>query len=196
MDALAPEPGSALAALTIEERTGYLTYLIRCVNALSQDMVRRGGLQLISIRMWQDMPPALLVAKLRAHPDLEKRWKRTQRRDGQLSEDGLEASGRAATFLQRLCLRFFYDLETIPAEGGVDRATVAYCERFLELIIDLEAQLPTRRFFNALLDAMLFVPCCRLSVLAKREAEGRLFVQLLDMVQYYALRDQRHHGRG
>ena len=30
---------------------------------------------------------------------------------------------------------------------------MTYCERFLELVTDLEAQLPTRRFFNTVLDS-------------------------------------------
>ncbi len=36
-------------------------------------------------------------------------------------------------------------------EGDVDEDTVSYCERFLELVTDLVAQLPTRRFFNTLM---------------------------------------------
>ena len=34
---------------------------------------------------------------------------------------------------------------------------VSYCERMLELLTDLEAQLPTRRFFNTLLDSSHFI---------------------------------------
>ena len=36
--------------------------------------------------------------------------------------------------------------------GEVNEDAVSYCERFLELVTDLEAQLPTRRFFNTLLN--------------------------------------------
>ena len=41
--------------------------------------------------------------------------------------------------------------------GTVCEDDVTFCERFLELITDLEAQLPTRRFFNTLLDSCSFV---------------------------------------
>lgn len=41
--------------------------------------------------------------------------------------------------------------------GSVDEDAVTFCERFLELVTDLEAQLPTRRFFNTLLDSCNFV---------------------------------------
>ena len=36
--------------------------------------------------------------------------------------------------------------------GEVSEDAVSYCERFLELLTDLEAQLPSRRFFNTLLN--------------------------------------------
>ena len=42
-------------------------------------------------------------------------------------------------------------LDTIPSQGPVSEDAVSYCERFLELLTDLEAQLPTRRFLNTLL---------------------------------------------
>jgi intron-binding protein aquarius len=54
---------------------------------------------------------------------------------------------------------------------------VHYCERFLELVIDLEALLPTRRFFNTVLDDCHLVVRCHLSNLP-RLAEGNLFAQV------------------
>ena len=41
--------------------------------------------------------------------------------------------------------------------GSVSEDAVSYCERVLELLTDLEAQLPTRRFFNTLLDNSHFL---------------------------------------
>ena len=57
---------------------------------------------------------------------------------------------------------------------------VHYCERFLELVIDLEALLPTRRFFNVVMDDCHLVTRCHLSALCRR-SEGKLFSQ----VSYY-----------
>ena len=56
--------------------------------------------------------------------------------------------------------------------------SVHYCERFLELMIDLEAQLPTRRFFNAVIDNTHFLVVSKLSNLMKRP-EGKLFGQVI-----------------
>ena len=52
-----------------------------------------------------------------------------------------------------------------------------YCERFLELLIDLEALLPTRRFFNVVMDDCHLVTRCHLSSLNQRP-EGKLFSQV------------------
>lgn len=63
---------------------------------------------------------------------------------------------------------------------------VNFAERFLELCIDLQAQLPTRRFFNTLLlDTHVIVRSAQ-SNLAQREQEGHLFCQLLKMVKFYS----------
>ena len=55
---------------------------------------------------------------------------------------------------------------------------VHFCERFLELLIDLEALLPTRRFFNVVMDDCHLVTRCHLSGLNQR-TEGKLFTQVI-----------------
>ena len=64
-------------------------------------------------------------------------------------------------------------------EGNPDK--VSYCERFIELMVDLETQLPTRRFFNTVIIAVMddahMVVHSRFSQLAKRD-DGQLFTQV------------------
>lgn len=74
-------------------------------------------------------------------------------------------------------IKFMNILETIPEEGHVPDETIRYCERFIEFLIDLEALLPTRRFFNTVLDDCHLLVRCHLSPLLKRE-EGKLFGQV------------------
>ena len=64
-----------------------------------------------------------------------------------------------------------------PFAGDVEVIKINYCERFLELLISLEAQLPTRRFFNVLMDAAHVVVKSEGSDLHKRD-DGKLFVQV------------------
>lgn len=62
-----------------------------------------------------------------------------------------------------------------------------YCERFLEFLVDLEAQLPTRRFFNTLLDDHQIVVLCNLAPLNQRkEKDMDLIKQLLENLAFYA----------
>lgn len=68
-------------------------------------------------------------------------------------------------------------LESISQDDNVADETVRYCERFLEFLIDLEALLPTRRFFNTVMDDCHLVVRCALAPLMNRE-EGKLFSQV------------------
>lgn len=86
--------------------------------------------------------------------------------------------------------------DTIPTGGpesksahvygtdGVDRAALQYCERFVELLIDMMSQLPTRRFVRALLEDRAVLVKCRLCPLYRHES-GVLFAQLLDLFKFY-----------
>ena len=82
---------------------------------------------------------------------------------------------------------FLLALETaVPQDGGkVDRMVLVYCERCMELLVDLLAQLPTRRFLRTLLDNMHVLERCSLSTLLdmtkEPRPEGKLLSQLLDM---------------
>lgn len=73
--------------------------------------------------------------------------------------------------------KFLNILESIPEEGQINNEIARYCERFLEFIIDLEALLPTRRFFNTVLDDSHLVVRCSIAPLMRR-AEGKLFSQV------------------
>lgn len=68
--------------------------------------------------------------------------------------------------------------------AGVDQAALRFCERFLELLIDLLSQLPTRKFLHALLVERHVVVKAKRSLLYQSNA-GSLFRQLLDQFEFY-----------
>lgn len=76
-----------------------------------------------------------------------------------------------------MMIKFLNILESIPETGSINNEIVRYCERFMEFVIDLEALLPTRRFFNTVLDDSHLVVRCSISPLIKRP-EGKLFSQV------------------
>ncbi|CAI5981702.1 unnamed protein product [Closterium sp. NIES-65] len=109
---------------------------------------------------------------------------------------------RGVRFLPGLILEFFSVLDEVVEKGpdyeddqsesagvllerAVDHPRLLFCERFLELLIDLLSQLPTRRFFRPVVDDMAVAARCRLSRLYRHQ-RGRLFVQLVDLLRFYA----------
>lgn len=73
---------------------------------------------------------------------------------------------------------------TTPAKAGVDRGALRACERFLELLVDLLSQLPTRRFLVSVVAERGIVVRARMSTVASHPA-GTLFCQLLDQLTFY-----------
>jgi len=111
--------------------------------------------------------------ELRDVPEWRKYWKRLLKKE----KDSKPEVVWERHFMQNLIIDFLHILESIPAEGEVSSNLVHYCERFLEFIIDLEALLPTRRFFNTVLDDCHLIVRALLSPLVRRE-EGKLFGQV------------------
>ena len=84
--------------------------------------------------------------------------------------------GRVETLLQVL--------EEIPSTGEISKDHISYAERFMELMVDMMARLPTRRWFHLILESTHMITHSELSHLAHRR-EGQLFLQLLEMLKFY-----------
>ncbi|CAG8455667.1 2479_t:CDS:10 [Acaulospora colombiana] len=89
------------------------------------------------------------------------------------------------TWISNYMKGFVEVLYSIPEAEDVDQDKVAYCERFLEFLIDLEAQLPTRRYFNTLLEDHQILVLCKLSPFVRRKEGSELFKKLLDILKFY-----------
>lgn len=69
----------------------------------------------------------------------------------------------------------------------VDQELIKISERYLELFIDLEAQLPTRRFFNTLLDDHEIVVLTQMAPFMRREVRDvDLLKKLLSRLEFYS----------
>lgn len=84
----------------------------------------------------------------------KKFWKAIQKKDLKETEENLSTLIKERTFLKNLIDKF-----TKILEKANEPDTISYCEHFLLLMIDLEALLPTRRFFNTVLDDRLNKYC-------------------------------------
>ncbi|XP_024936105.1 RNA helicase aquarius isoform X2 [Cephus cinctus] len=166
----------------LKEQTALIVFLNHCFNSMEVALVREEVKRLVSLSMWVSLQQGRRELEFRKYPKWRKYWKVIRKKDNPEHKEKLEWERR---FLQRLMVKFMTILETIPAEGNIFPDKVRYCERFLELVIDLEALLPTRRFFNTVMDDCHLVVRCQLSNLLHRP-EGGLFGQLLEMLKFYA----------
>ncbi|KAJ4450420.1 hypothetical protein ANN_01844 [Periplaneta americana] len=162
-------------ASSLREQTALLVFLNHCFNSMEVELIRDQVKRLVSLSMWVSLQQGRREQELRAVPKWRKYWKMIQRKDNPEMREKLDWERR---FLQRLMVKFMILLESVAGEGEeVSSEVIHYCERFLELVIDLEALLPTRRFFNTILDDCHLVVRCHLSNLPERE-EGNLFAQV------------------
>ncbi|KAI1895297.1 hypothetical protein AGOR_G00104840 [Albula goreensis] len=171
--------------LSLREQTVLLLFLDHCFNSLEVDLIREQVLKLFSPRMWMCLLPSRLQQELKKVPKLQKVWKSIKKNYDKMEGKDAEQANKERRFLSLLIRKFLGVLMSISPSGPISMEKVHYCERFIELIIDLEALLPTRRWFNTVLDDSHLVVSCHLSNLTKREKEGHLFCQLLDMLKFY-----------
>ncbi|XP_076762363.1 RNA helicase aquarius [Xylocopa sonorina] len=166
----------------LKEQTALIVFLNHCFNSMEVLLVREEVKRLVSLSMWISLQQGRRELEFRKYPKWRKYWKIIRKKDDPDHKEKLEWERK---FLHRLMIKFMTILETISEEGPLLPDKVRYCERFLELVIDLEALLPTRRFFNTVMDDCHLVVRCQLSNLLHRP-EGGLFGQLLEMLKFYA----------
>ncbi|XP_062173985.1 uncharacterized protein LOC133879426 [Alnus glutinosa] len=191
--------------LSIAEKTNYLVFMINAFQSLEDEVVSETVLKLASLQSWHSLSYGRFQMELCLNMDLIKKWKRMMKREVKeaaargeifdpstklevkflrnLIEEFLEVLD-SQVFPQQQCVN--EDDEVIDVNGleQVDDACVLYCERFMEFLIDLLSQLPTRRYLRPLVADVAVVAKCHLSALY-RHAKGKLFAQLVDLLQFY-----------
>ena len=182
---------STFKTLNMREQTSLLIFLIHCFNSVETDLIRETIKKYASFPIWVCLSDARRETEFKKSPKLRKYWNLLKKKDAQLDEASLEEINFERRFLFLMIKQFIEFLSSIPNSEECteldqgQQATVHYCERFLEFLTDLEALLPTRRFFNALLSDTQVVIICRKSNLCQRKKEGHLFAQLLETLSFY-----------
>ena len=183
--------------LTVYEVTEYVHFWVHLFGSLEVEAVRRWALRLVGLVGWRAVSRARRERELRGRPELRQLWAKVVRQcvDGRTGEecDGAPSLDLVSSFIPRLISEFIDSLYSLPSTpptppSDVYQGKVVYCERFLELCIDLLSQLPTRRFFHTLISDCHLLALCRLSPLASEEGAAgprSLFCRLLDLLQSY-----------
>ncbi|PVD23785.1 hypothetical protein C0Q70_17059 [Pomacea canaliculata] len=170
---------------TLREQAVLLIFLNHCFNSLEVDLIREQVQRLVALPIWVNLLPGRREDLFKKSAKYRKFFNIIMKNDAKLTDEDKARTMFERQFLANLFEAYLKILNSIPREGDFPITKAHYCERFLELMIDIEAQLPTRRFVNELMDDKHIVVHSKLSTLYSRP-EGKLFVQLLEMLERYA----------
>jgi intron-binding protein aquarius len=182
--------------LSFQEQSILIKFLDNCVNSLEIDLIRAQVQKICGLPMWVSLSANRREAEFKNFAKLRKFWKAVEKNDAKLSQADKDRAMFERTFFKSLIANFldiikanYYnktnqdeemEVGEIPidelnqSQGQAEANTrkdyrLHYLERFMELLIDLEALLPTRRFFNTLLDDTNLLIHCFLSDLVQTE---------------------------
>ncbi|CAF4191541.1 unnamed protein product, partial [Rotaria sordida] len=134
------------------------------------DVIRSQIQKIVGLTIWTNLTPERREYEFEKTPKFRKLWKLICKKDEKLENEELQTTIFERTFLRKLAEKFLQLIENIQSINNTDQypfETVIYTERFLELFTDIIVQLPTRRFFNIVLDNINFVIRCFLSPFIK-----------------------------
>ena len=154
-------------ALPTTSRIYLLSFVIGAFESLESGQIRKECAPLVSIGTWHNLYSADARNRiLDQSSGLKKTWRLATKRF-----DIADEAGKAKIRFDRLWLysMLLHFMQCINTAGNSDFETVRYCERFMELLIDLESQLPTRRYVNTLLKDLNLLSVIRVSKLFNDE---------------------------
>jgi len=182
--------------LSPTERLAHIVFCINIFSSLEEEMVRAQVLRVVSLPLWHNLSQGRLKVELHGQSNLAKHWKHLAKKEAKAAKkegDSYTAitSRPEVTFIPSLLSEFLEVLQSLslpePGSGKpkqTTKITLLYCERFVELLVDLLSQLPTRRFTRVLLeDSALLIKIQHAALL--NHASGQLFAQLVDLFAFY-----------
>ncbi|KAI9307123.1 P-loop containing nucleoside triphosphate hydrolase protein [Cunninghamella echinulata] len=164
-----------------------LLFLIHCFQSLENTLVRTECLKLVSIGIWGNLHESHRESLFNEYASLQKLWNTYHKKYNAANDLEKSKLDFNRNWLSVLLVDFIEKIYQIPASGDTDDELIRYCERFLEFLIDLEAQLPTRRFFNTLLNDHQIIVLCNLAPFNRRDSSDvDLIKQLLENLTFYS----------
>jgi intron-binding protein aquarius len=171
-------------SLPLKIRTHLVCFIIAAFQSLDDGLVRKECAPLVSISIWHNLHSDGAREEIfNAHLRLRKVWRAAGRKyDG--ADDATKAKLRFERgWLYTLMVDFLNRLYSISG-GDAGKDNLLYCERFVELLIDFQSQLPTRRYVNTLIQDLLILPAIRLSPVYNDEPNG-LLRDLYFLLEHY-----------
>ena len=173
-------------SLSITIRSQLLKFAVGAFQSLDSGLVRKECASLVSIGIWQNNHSDLAREQyLAKSAQLQKAWRAAGKK-----YDNADASGQARlqferSWLYAILLDFLDKLYEAESSADQKLNNLVYCERFLELLCDLQSQLPTRRYVNTLLQDLNLLPAIRLSPLYDEGSDASLLREMYDLFFHY-----------
>ncbi|TKA78807.1 hypothetical protein B0A55_02239 [Friedmanniomyces simplex] len=174
-------------SLSTKLRTHLLVFLVGAFQSLDSGVVRKECAPLVSIGIWHNLHnEKVREERLVKSLQLQKAWRAAGKK-----YDSADAAGQARlrferSWLYTLLLDFLDRLYDVDATADRKQDSRLYCERFLELLCDLQSQLPTRRYVNTLLQDMNLLSAIKLSLLFQDGDDSALLRDMHQLLQHYA----------
>ncbi|EEP77784.1 conserved hypothetical protein [Uncinocarpus reesii 1704] len=170
------------STLSTTSRIYLLSFVISAFQSLENPRVRKECAPLVSISIWHNLfSVESCNNQLEQSAALKRAWRvSTKRYD--MADDGGKARIRfERSWLYSMLLDFLQRLKSLE-EGNDD--SMRYCERFMELLVDLESQLPTRRYVNTLLKDLHILPILHNSAVLKT-GTGLLLRDFYNLLRHF-----------
>src|SRR5690606_15254645 len=120
-------------------------FLISAFESLDSSLVRKECAPLCGIAIWNQLhSESSREARFVQYPNTRKLWRASGKKYDAADEEGKAKLRFDRSWLAQMVLAFYGLLYSTEEEGKKER--LVYCERFTELLVDLESQLPTRRY--------------------------------------------------
>ncbi|KAF2097522.1 hypothetical protein NA57DRAFT_41462 [Rhizodiscina lignyota] len=164
-------------------RIHLISFIVGAFQSLDIGLVRKELAPLVSISIWHNLhSERVREAKLEANQVLKRAWRASGRRFDAADDETKSRQLFERSWLFTLLLEFLDKVYDTSKEGAAER--VLFCERLLELLIDLQSQLPTRRYVNALIQDLNLSAAVRLSHVFNHKENG-LFRDLFNLFDHY-----------
>lgn len=169
-------------SLPTASRLSIISFIISAFQSLENALVRKECAPLVSISIWHNLSNEEARERvLGKAPALRKAWRAASKRYEAGDEQAKAKMRFERSWLYTMLLEFLGKLN----DSGKDQAeNLRYAERFFELLVDLESQLPTRRYVNTLLKDLNLLPVIRLSQLY-RTPENALFRDFYNLLKHF-----------
>ena len=181
------------SSTSVAVRKHLITFVVGAFQSLDAGIIRKECAPLVSIGIWHNLHSEdARTARLGHTVQLGKAWRAAAKR-----YDGADKETQARlrferSWLYSLVLELLNKLYDTQATG---QENVLFCERLLELLADLQSQLPTRRYVNTLLQDLNLLPAIALSPMFVDEENG-LLRDLYTLLKHYTrFSIEDHSGR-